>query len=223
MYLSKIIDSDDVKVLKNAYAKRLVYLDGRIGELLKILKKREILDNALVIATSDHGQAFLEHGQLYHSLFPYNEISKVPLVVGKYVNGKQVVEKETVEKSVSLSALNESIVNVGYGKTDIIDGALRKDRYVFSDHVGLSDVWDIGLLKLLKGRSKNAEIIYKTKLKYNNFATAVYFNKYKLIHYHNRKMPGELYDLEKDPTESENIIDRNRAMAMEMLNANKAA
>ncbi|HUB92587.1 MAG TPA: sulfatase-like hydrolase/transferase [Candidatus Saccharimonadales bacterium] len=222
MYLSRLIEHDDVQVLKKAYAKRLEYLDRKIGEALEMFKKRGILENALVIATSDHGQAFGEHGQLYHSLFPYNEISKVPLVVAKYLGGKQVAEKEVVERSVSISALNESIVNVGYRKTDIIDGALRRDSFVFSDHVGLSDVWDITLLRLLKGRSKHAEQIYKAKLKYNNFATAIYFGKHKLVHYYN-KMPDELYDLEQDPKEAENILGKNRELARRMLKANSAA
>lgn len=223
MYLSGFGNNEDVAILKKAYAKRLEYLDRKIGELMIILKNRGILENSLIIAASDHGQAFMEHGQLYHSLFPYNELSKVPLVVGKYVDGKQIADREVVEKSVSLSALNESIVNVGYRKTDIIDGALRKDKHVFSDHVGHSDVWDIGLLKLLRSRSKHADTIYKTKMKYNNFATAVYFNNFKLLHYYNRNMRDELYDLGKDPKESENIVSRNREMAYRMLNANKGS
>ena len=223
MYVSRILGEEDVQILRKAYEKRLGYLDKKIGNLMAILKNRGILENAVVVMTSDHGQAFMEHGQLFHALFPYNEISKVPLVVGRYKDSKQVRVGEVEESNVSLSALNGAISEIGYGKIDSINGTLRKDRFVFSDHIGQADVWDIGLLRLLKGRSKNAEKIYKAKLKYNSFASAVYYNNYKLIHYSNKRIPNELYDMENDPKESENIIEGNRSLARQMLDANRAA
>lgn len=220
MYVSNILDQGDVGILRRAYIKRLLYLDSEIGKLMKILRKRGILDNAVLIISSDHGQAFMEHGQLYHALFPYNELARIPLITAQFKNGRQVADREIVEANVSLSALYNSIIDIGYRKADMVNGSLRRDRYVFSDHTGISDVWDAGLLRLFKNRSKYAEKIYNTKMKYNTFATAIYYRNYKLIHYYRKRMNDELYDLDNDMGEADNIIGKSRAMAHKMLSAN---
>ena len=220
MYVSNIIDSSGITILKKAYEKRLQYLDSKVGELIKTMKNNGILDNAVVIMASDHGQAFGEHGQLYHNLFPYNEISKVPFVTARYLDGKQVRENLKVEDPIGLKSLYKHILEVGYGKTGKIP---ENNEYVFSDHTGMLDVWDIPLLRRLRYRSNNADLLYKTKLRYNTFASAIYKDRYKLIHYYGvkRNIKDELYDLQNDPREMDNIIDKNRNIALQMLYANR--
>ena len=217
MYVSGILGVEDTEVLRRAYTKRLEYLDRKIGRLMLLLKYRGVLDNAVVVLTSDHGQAFMEHGQLYHTLFPYNEISHVPLIAARYLHGKQVSDRKTVEKTVSLTSLYDSLLGIGYGKSETLNGSMTTEGSVFSDHTGMLDVWDMRLLGMLKGRIKNAEIIYKTKMKYNTFATAVYSGNYKLMHYYGGSMKDELYNLEEDPKESLNIIGEKRETARELL------
>lgn len=223
MYVSGMIDGSGVEVLKKAYAKRLEYLDRKMGRLMEILRRKGVLDNAVVVIASDHGQAFMEHGQLYHTLFPYNEISHVPLITARYIGGKQVREGRTVAENVSLRSLYDSILEIGYGRSDTINGSMLKEKHVFSDHTGMLDVWDIPLLKMFRNRSKNAERLYRTKLKYNAFATAIYSGNYKLIHYYGRSGRSELYDLSKDPKETENIIAGNGEVAQMMLKASRAS
>ena len=221
MYVSGMIDPEGIEVLKKAYEKRLEYLDSKIKNMVEILKRNGVLDNAILVLASDHGQAFGEHGQVYHNLFPYNEISKVPLITAKYENGKQIKERREIDKPVSIKSLHTSIMGVGYGKMSNIDDMLANEDYVFSDHTGMLDVWDIPLLKMLKSRSKNARLLYETKLKYNVFASAVYNDKYKLIHYYNGSRRDEMYNLAEDPGETKNIIRDNRSMALKILDANR--
>ena len=220
MYVSGMIDPEGVGVLKKAYEKRLEYLDLKIRNLVEILKRNGVLDNAILIMTSDHGQAFGEHGQVYHNLFPYNEISKVPLITARYEDGKQIKEKKEVDRTVSIKSLHDSIIEVGYGKRNNIEDLFADGNYVFSDHTGMLDVWDIPLLKMLKSRSKSAKRLYETKLKYNVFASAVYKDQYKLIHYYNSSCHDEMYNLAEDPNETRNIINNNRSVALRMLDAN---
>ncbi len=223
MYVSNIIDNSGINILKKAYEKRLQYLDSKLGELIKIMRTDGILDNAIVIMASDHGQAFGEHGQLYHNLFPYNEISKVPFVTARYLNGKQVKENLEIENPVGLKSLYNRILEIGYGKMMEIPGNETDSGYVFSDHTGMLDVWDMPLLQRLRHRSKNADLLYKTKLRYNTFASAIYKGRYKLIHYYGSKknIKDEMYDLRNDPEEMNNIVGKNRDVALQMLSANK--
>jgi arylsulfatase A-like enzyme len=219
LYVSNIAGTEDVWTIRKAYEERLMYLDGKVKELLEIMKERGVLDNAVVVMTSDHGQAFMEHGQMFHTLFPYNEISKVPLVTARFIDGKQIGSGRRIEQNVSLSALGDAIVGLGYGKEDI-DGSLRKERFVFSDHTGISEVWDTGLLLRFKRRSKHADRIYKAKVRYNTAATAIYSENYKLLHFYGKGRIDELYDLAQDPGELENIIKERRDVARSLLAGN---
>jgi arylsulfatase A-like enzyme len=220
LYVGGILDPNDVGIIQKAYLKRIAYLDSKVGELLDSLKSKGMLDNAIVVITSDHGQAFMEHGQLYHTLFPYSELSHVPLIACRFVNGKQVNTGERINNRVSLTNLYDSILDVAYGKEEMINGSMLKDDFVFSDHTGISEVWDVGLLEMLRKRSEYARKVYQTKLRFNTPATAVYHGDYKLIHYYG-KLPDELYNLSEDPKENDNVIGLNKNIAREMLNANK--
>ncbi len=223
LYLAKIIDDSQLPVIRRACEKRLQYLDSKIGELFKTLKANGALDNAVVVLASDHGQAFMEHNQMYHIVFPYNELVHVPLVTARFVNGKQVDTKAKVEENVSLTALHDALLKIAYGQTDVVNGSLRRDKYLFSDHNGINEVWDAHLLELYKNRSSYINAVYKAKLHFNTFATAVYHGKYKMIHYAGKRLKDELYDLSADPAESENIIGSNRGIARTMLKAERAS
>ena len=220
MYLGGLEEMSDynMEILHKGYLKRLEYLDKSVCSTLRQLKDNGILDNATVIITSDHGQFFGEHGLLYHSLPPYEQVSKVPLIAANYENGKMIKEKDVVETNVSVSALHNSILNLASGRFDHLNGNLRRDKYVLCEHTGISEGWDEKLLRMLAPRSKSAANILNAKRKYNNRVTAVYKGNLKLMHYFGYKK-DELYDISKDPKESSNIIKQNRGIALLMAKA----
>jgi len=221
LYLSNLVGSnarEDLEVIKKAYSKRIEYMDKKLGSFMEMLKKEGMLENAIVIMASDHGQAFLEHGVMYHNMFPYNEIVNVPLITSRFISGKQIDTKEIVENAVSTKALHESILNVAYGKNDIIDGTLKRDNFIFSDHIGITEVWDKCLLEKLKQRAESVKKIYSVKKYHNTPATAVYYKDYKLIHYFGNGIKDQLFKLSENG-EEENIIEENRSIAHEMLRA----
>ncbi len=53
-----------------------------------LLKKNGLYEDALIIATSDHGQEFKEHGFYGHGTFLHDEILEVPLIVKYPAGGK---------------------------------------------------------------------------------------------------------------------------------------
>lgn len=62
------------------YDSELVYLDGQLGKLAaKLAWDRD----TLVVFTSDHGEAFGEHGQHGHPNQLYQELLSVPLMISK--------------------------------------------------------------------------------------------------------------------------------------------
>lgn len=68
------------------YDSEIAYLDAQLGLLFSELKRRDVFDSALIIVTSDHGEAFGEHGHTGHLNSVYQEEVHVPLIV-RYPGG----------------------------------------------------------------------------------------------------------------------------------------
>jgi arylsulfatase A-like enzyme len=71
----------DIVMARDCYDDCIAYLDQELGRLLAELKRRGLLDNTVVIITSDHGEAFGEHGTIGHSYSVYLDEIFVPLVI----------------------------------------------------------------------------------------------------------------------------------------------
>jgi len=56
-------------------------VDTSLGILLEALAIHGVLDNTIVAVTSDHGEEFLDHGQVGHGKQLYAESMRVPLIV----------------------------------------------------------------------------------------------------------------------------------------------
>ena len=56
-------------------------MDGVVGDFLAYLEGRGLLNTALVVLTSDHGEGLGEHGESTHGYFLYENTLRVPLIV----------------------------------------------------------------------------------------------------------------------------------------------
>lgn len=71
-------DASELKWNVHHYAGEISYMDGQIGRLLKYLKKSGILDNAVVIVTSDHGESMWDHDPYFdHGFNTYNSVMRI--------------------------------------------------------------------------------------------------------------------------------------------------
>jgi len=75
-------DPEAVEHLRKSYAATLTMMDRWFGRLLDELKRQGILDETLIILTTDHGHMLGEHGitgkNWFHS---WNELAHIPLIV----------------------------------------------------------------------------------------------------------------------------------------------
>jgi len=71
----------DFLMARDCYDACIALLDEKLGRLLDELERRRILDDTVVIITSDHGEAFAEHGYCGHSMAVDIEQVGVPLVI----------------------------------------------------------------------------------------------------------------------------------------------
>ncbi|MDE1869312.1 MAG: sulfatase [Candidatus Micrarchaeota archaeon] len=120
-----------VRELKADYVSEAEYLDGHIGALIEMLKMRGLYEDTMIIFTSDHGQAFNEHGFMYHGIYLYDEIVRVPLIV-KYPHNRKFKKRNGYQ----------SLVNIPDFVRDVIHGSDDRNltsEVVFSEAYGNID------------------------------------------------------------------------------------
>ncbi|MBT6432505.1 MAG: sulfatase [Deltaproteobacteria bacterium] len=71
----------EVERMKATYDGSVRYVDETLGKLFSKLKKMGLYDKSTIIVTSDHGEAFGEHGVFMHSHHLYDEIIRAPLII----------------------------------------------------------------------------------------------------------------------------------------------
>lgn len=174
------------------YLRSVASVDENIGELLQYLKELGELDNTLIIYTSDQGFFLGEHGW-YDKRFMYEESFGTPMVM-RY------------PKKIKPGTVNENLVlNLDLAPT-ILDVA------------GIpipADVQGESLVPLFN--KKNAKD-WRQDVYYHYYEyphgwhsvkrhLGIRTDRYKLIHFYNDIDQWELYDLQEDPHEMNNIYD----------------
>jgi arylsulfatase A-like enzyme len=77
--------------LESQYAGEVHFTDAQIGRVLAELDRLGLDERTIVVITSDHGEAFQEHGVLGHTIHLYREMTHVPLLIrwpGKVAAGR---------------------------------------------------------------------------------------------------------------------------------------
>jgi arylsulfatase A-like enzyme len=67
--------------LQHVYDAEILSLDTELRRLFHALEARGLLENAIVVVTSDHGEEFKEHGLIGHEKTLYGEVIRVPLLI----------------------------------------------------------------------------------------------------------------------------------------------
>ena len=91
------------------YDAAIAYIDHEIGVMLDELRRRGVLDNTIVIITSDHGEQFGEHGLRLHGNSLYLPLLHVPLVI-RYP--PRVPQGTRVNSPVSLRDLAATVLDL---------------------------------------------------------------------------------------------------------------
>ena len=71
----------DLEQLVGLYDGNLLMADDAVGRVLAALETAGRRSNTLLVVTSDHGEAFMEHGRQGHNTTLYDEMLHVPLLV----------------------------------------------------------------------------------------------------------------------------------------------
>ncbi len=106
----------------DCYDAEIAHVDKVLGELLPFLKER--LDDPVIALTADHGEAFGEHGRLYHSTDLFEEQTRVPMII-KVPGG----ESKRITAPVSNVDLGEILEDLVLGRASAGRGGLEFGRF----------------------------------------------------------------------------------------------
>lgn len=190
---------NDFNVFYRNYMETLLGVDDSIGSVLKWLKENNQLENTLVIYMGDNGFALGERG-LIDKRHAYEESMRVPMLV--YNSSYQNTE------------LNQMVQNIDIAPTILEYAGVEKP----------SQMQGKSFLPLLKKEKTEwrDRIFYEYFWEYDFPQTPTIFavrtDRYKYIFNHGIWDANELYDLEKDPDEVNNLIrsDKHQTIAKEL-------
>ena len=193
------LDKNDLEVLKSWYDEELRYLDYRINELIKYLKKLDLYDNTVIIITSDHGECFGEHGLVFHGYGLYDELIRVPLII----NCPSIIKKgRKIRKLVSLVDIFPTILDVCELNTNLLKNLpgksllkkYEKHEYIIAERGKFEYFY-----KIFKKAAPDFDPTpYIVSMK------CLRTLRYKYIARSSGK--EELYDLKKDKNENINLV-----------------
>lgn len=167
------------------YEEALVYTDAQVGKLLDYLESSGLMANTIIVAVSDHGEEFLEHGRWGHwENNLHDEILKVPLIIRLPGLGNGRV----VEQQVRLLDLMPTLLALT--GTSVPDGLEGRD---------LRPLWQGG-----NGAVKEPVSVSEMWRDHWHII-AVRTRQYKYIWDSKRPDQPQLFDLAADPGEKTNV------------------
>ncbi|MBN1551674.1 sulfatase, partial [bacterium] len=192
-------DTADETYAVKLYLGAVSFTDRQLELFFNALSQKGIWDRSTVLITSDHGESFGEHQIYYDHWGPYEQSIDVPLIIKKAYNADRSIDTtlaSTLDVPPTLLAqcnikIPDSYMGVSLVKKSEPSNKLKK-RMIFTEHT-------------------------------RNVAVTVRDSQYKLIMPKTRQdfYPEsiEMYDISRDLSEVDNIIDKNPEIADQLTEA----
>jgi len=183
-----------VKFREHPYDGEIAYIDAQLGELFQALRADGLWDRIAIVVVGDHGEGLYDHGEHMHSQLVYQTTLHVPLLV----KSPGVKKGSRIAEPVTLADLAPTLLDLsGLPVPGGLDG--------------------ISLRAALSGTEPPRRALY-----FETLAGALNFGwsplegmrrgKWKLT----RETDPELYDLDKDPEEANNLYASEPAVAADL-------
>lgn len=183
--MEKISGKEDIINARHAYYGMISYIDKKIGQLIKVLKDTGLIENTIVILTSDHGEMLGERGMWYKKTF-FEPSLRVPLIM----YSPNLITPKKVK-------LNTSLVDVA---PTIID-------FCCSNAKDFKDIFDgNSLFNIIHEKSDNWEdILYAEHNDSGTQGPRLMVKKGNFKYIWSENYEPILYDLQSDPKELNNL------------------
>ncbi|HVJ27153.1 MAG TPA: sulfatase-like hydrolase/transferase, partial [Vicinamibacterales bacterium] len=183
----------------NAYDGEVAYADAQVGRLLDALRDRGLSDNTIIVITGDHGESLGEHGEQTHGMLVYDATLRVPMVLSTpWTMTAGGEPPRTNSDPRSLTEVMPGVLRlVSLPAPDGLCGQLLSRP---ADPVSISGSCD-----------SYSESLYPRQAGWHALS-ALSEAQWKLV----LSSEAELYDLQKDPSEQNNIASAHPAVVQAM-------
>ncbi len=180
---------------KDLYSGEIAYMDEQVGRLLDGIDQAGLSSRTLIVAIGDHGESLGEHGEMTHGVFLYESTTHVPLIMaGPDVPAGKVISDQV--RSIDVMPTVMEFLNLSPGVE--VQGVslwplIREGRRVGSNDAYLETLYPrtyMGWSELRAMRTDSWKLIVAPR--------------------------PELYNLERDPQETNNLIAQYPADASQL-------
>lgn len=195
----KMFTEEEHKKAVAVYYGMVSFMDKYIGKILDRLEELGLAENTIVVFTTDHGHFFGQHGLQAKGGFHYEDLLRIPFIVRFPQEVPAGKRSDALQSLVDLAPtfLTFAGLPVPHAMTGVDQSAVwrsRKERA--RDHI------------ICEFHHEPTTIHQKTYVD----------DRYKITVYYNQTY-GELFDLQEDPEEVNNLWDREeyKEVKMELL------
>lgn len=177
-----------------AYHAMVTMVDSYVGELLDALERLDLKDSTIVVLTSDHGFQLNEHGGLWRKVFQFEESTRVPLIV-RLPNGQNAGQVAT--GFVELVDLYPTLIDLAKlpNPAHALEGTSFKPLLETPDKN-----WKSAAFSESRRGSYHGSTIREKRYRYT---------EWKSVQSGEGETMRELYDLDNDPFEYDNLATNN--------------
>ncbi len=168
------------------------HIDHQIGRLLHYLKEKGIYDDTMIIFSADHGDNQGCHGGLENKSYSmYDDTTKIPLFIKPAREDYQGYQQEAF-----------------VGTCDIYATILKQAGYEALDDFGYGDGRALNAFIDQKDLEWGDEIVTEGMGAFSVITTQRMFRKGKYKYVFNGAGTDQLFDMEADPYEMDNLVDK---------------
>ena len=186
---AKDLTAQEIEWLRDNYDAAIAYLDDELKALTTELDRRGLLDNTIVIISSDHGEHLGDHKRVGHMNSLYRTLLQVPLVIrypakiqGGTVVGQAVSLRDLPQTVLELAGIRDTAGFPGASLTRFWSG--NPADTVMTEPI-------LGELATRRGQGPFSLIL----------------GDYHYIAWQGQDKPAELYNMRDDPWERTKLTD----------------
>jgi len=191
------VDERQRKAGRAGYLGNLAFVDTCVGYVYDAMEREGLLDNTIVIYTSDHGEMDGTHG-LWQKFCQFQPAVKVPLIVSY---PKSIPQNKVTEALTEYNGIYPTLVE--------LTGVESPDSTTLVNVPGAPEKMDAKSFAevLMDPESEGPPAVFSEYALKSDVPRYMIRTKQYKYHY-NKNSTHELYDLQNDPDENTNLINK---------------
>lgn len=184
----------DFAIMSDLYDAEVGFADQLVGQIIDKMRTLGVLDDTLVIITSDHGENLGDHGMIDHMLSMYETTLHIPLLIRYPERFGSKIRQNQLVSNIDIFPTIADVCNIKNNEVRVEKLSLANDDREGHKFIIASNERPLTGIALMKGRYPEFDT---TKIDHK--MRAIRTEQYKLIW--DSSPRSEFYDLSEDKQE----------------------